>query len=117
MGPLWLSNRYMYFNLLVEFKILPCSCYTPVDFLVNSLGEFGAPCDFSCKTTQLFCLTVVFNRMSKKQSQSMTVTNQKKGFALSLANENSKLKQVNGSKRGKTRMTNSRLFLVLHLIG
>ena len=33
----------------------------------------------------------------------------------SLANENSKQKQATCLKRGKTRMTNSRLYLVLHL--
>ena len=59
----------------------------------------------------------MFSIKCRNQNQSNPSDQSEQGRTLSLANENSKCKHANCLKRGKTRMTKSRLFLVMHLIG
>ena len=57
----------------------------------------------------------VFNGVSQNQSNTCDQLEQR--FIISVANENPKWTQGNRLQRGKTRMTKSQLFWVLHLIG
>ena len=87
-------------------------------FRYRSVVQRSSTTTWNDSKSKITDIRAVFNWGSKNQNKSNPIDQSKQGFALSIANENSKWKQQNCLKRGKTRMTKaSQLFLFLHLIG